>query len=435
MYIQTSRGLGQLAASYLDDTSINGVGEYVFGQPPSTSACPSRLLSRFKCVPHQHEPRTCADGKSFPPRTMTRSAMNPGFIRADNSLEYDTVLDSYLRTLLLDTPKYATMLADKSKEKRWATPGDRVRVGLADLTGDKICRPGFADWGSTFPIISGSTIKIAMLYAAHQLILDLDQMASPSGLRTAAELKKRALSEVWSHMLCPPDLDWLVEFDQTGPTVRAKFSKNLSKHLTLMVDAQFSNSSVGSANELIIRLGFEYINSVMWQSGLRHSEKAGLWVRNSYQQTKILPKLDRKCHYKIPEGKVERVVWYDDPTEDPGFRLTALSVVTFFTLLAQRRLVNKDASEKMEALLKKGCRYPLNQFAPIPGMQIRATKCGLTSDVMHVAMLRESTTGSRRYRYALAVLVLRNNEPKAKTMSFLHSFVKDMDKLIRENNR
>ena len=67
-------------------------------------------------------------------------------------------------------------------------------------------------------------------------------------------------------------------------------------------------------------------------------------------------------------------------------------------------------------------------------MKIRATKCGLTSDVMHVAMLRESASGNRRYRYALAVLVRWKDEPIGKTMAFLHSFVKDMDKLIKENN-
>ena len=64
-------------------------------------------------------------------------------------------------------------------------------------------------------------------------------------------------------------------------------------------------------------------------------------------------------------------------------------------------------------------------------MKIRATKCGLTSDVMHVAMLRESASGNRPYRYALAVLV---REHKWRTEAFLNSFVKDMDKLIKENN-
>ena len=417
--------------------SINGIGEYV-GEVAPDLAC----LSGLKCVPHQHVPRTCADGKSFTsaasPTTMTRSAMNPGFFRArDGFHEFDTVLDNKLQNLILNTPQYAVMLADESKKKRSASAGDRVRVALVDLTGDKICNPGYADWGSTLPITAGSTVKIAMLYAAHQLLFDLNEMARTGGLKTAAELKKKA-DEVWSQLMCPPDLDWLVAFDEKASPVRANASKNLNSHLTLMVHRNNSDSSVASATQLIMRLGFEYIASVLWQSGLRRSRGQGLWVRNTYQQAKILATADPKCNFKTrfktPEGERERIVWHQDPTDDTEFSLTALSVVTFFTLLAQRRLVNEPASVAMEALLQQGCYFPLNKFPVIPGMKIRATKCGLTSDVMHVAMLRESASGNRRYRYALAVLVRWKGEPIGKTMTFLHSFVKDMDKLIKENN-
>ena len=369
---------------------------------------------------------------------MTRAAMNPGFFRArDGFHEFDTVLDSKLRNLILNNPKYSAMLAGPSKLKGEATPADRLRVAIVDLTGHKICRPGYADWGSKLPITGGSTVKIAMLYAAHQLVFDLNQMARTGGLKTPDELKQKALNEVWSQLICPPDLNWLIEFDRSEPIVQARFSKQLNTHLTLLVDRGHSFSSVGSAIELIMRLGFEYIASVLWQSGLRHSRTQGLWIRNTFQQAHLKVQVNSRCNYKTrystPEGDRERITWYQDPTDDTEFSLTALSVVTFFTLLAQGRLVNKSASFVMETLLAKGCDFPLNEFTPIPGMKIRATKCGLTSDVMHVAMLRESMFRPVR-TYALAVLVRRNNEPEGKTKSFLHSFVKDMDRLIRENN-
>jgi hypothetical protein len=230
-------------------------------------------------------------------------------------------------------------------------------------------------------------------------------------------------------------LDWLVEFDSTGPTVRAKASRNLALHLKEMVIRDFFNESVARANQLIMRLGFEYIASVLWQSGLRHSRDRGLWVRNTYQQAKILATVNPKCNYltcyKTPDGDREQILWYQDPTDDTEFRLTALSVVTFFTLLAQRRLVNESASAAMEALLAQGCIFPLTPF-PIPGVKVRATKCGLTSDVMHVATLLESASGNRRY--ALAVLVLRQGEPEWKTKLFLNSFIKNVDQLVRQNN-
>jgi hypothetical protein len=396
-------------------------------------------LSSLKCVPHQHVPRTCTDGKSFvsaaSPTTMRRSAMNPGFYRADGFHEFDTVLHAKLQNLILDTPQYAAMLADESRKKRNPGPKDRIRVALVDLTGNKICKPGYADWGSTIPITAGSTMKIGLVYAAHQLIFDLNEMARTNGITNVEELKRKALSDVWLQLICPPDIDWLVEFDRTASPVRAKFSRNLSNSLTELVDAQYSDSSVGRAIELIMRIGFEYIASLMWQSGLRHSRDAGLWIRNTYQQARIVEKVNPKCNYKIryktPEGERERILWYQDPTDDPEFRLTALSVVTFFTLLAQRRLVNEAASVAMEKLLKEGCFFPLDS-PPVPDLKIRATKCGLTSEVMHVATLLESSSGNRRY--ALAVLVLQQGVPQWKTISFLKSFVKDVDKLVKANN-
>jgi hypothetical protein len=158
-------------------------------------------------------------------------------------------------------------------------------------------------------------------------------------------------------------------------------------------------------------------------------------VRNTYQQAKILAPVNPKCNYKkrfkTPDGDRERIIWYHDPSDDPEFRLTALSVVSFFTLLAQRRLVNEPTSMAMEALLKQGCIFPLDPF-PVSDIKVRATKCGLTSDVMHVATLLESTSGNRRY--ALAVLTLRSGEAEFKTRAFLNSFVKDVDRLVKENN-
>lgn len=436
MYVQTAEGPEQLQMPYLYHPSIGRIGEHSIGQPVAASAC----LSALKCVPHQHVPRTCGADGSFisatSPRVMERAAMNPGFFRAtDGFHEFDVPLHMKLQNLLLDTPKYAAMLSDQSRRTRDASPADSVRVALVDLTGDKLCKPGYADWGSKFPTIAGSTMKIAILYATHQLLYDLNEMARTSGSTTAAALKKKA-DEVWSPFVCPPDLDWLVAYDLSGPTVRVKASNNLALHLRQMVDGAFPDASVARSNQLIMRLGFEYIASVLWQSGLRRSRDEGLWIRNTYAQAKVLAKVNPNCHYKIHEKSLERIVWFQDPTNDTGLRLTALSVVTFLTLLAQRRLVNDQVSVAMESLLRKGCTYPLQSgyypSFPVRDMNIRASKCGLTSEVMHVAMLLESR--SRDRRYALAVLCLRQGHSEGKVMAFLNSIVKDIDKLVKANN-
>jgi hypothetical protein len=50
-------------------------------------------------------------------------------------------------------------------------------------------------------------------------------------------------------------------------------------------------------------------------------------------------------------------------------------------------------------------------------------------------MQSKTSIKKREYRrYALAVLVLRKDEPEWQTKLFLNSFVKDVDQLVRENN-
>ena len=120
------------------------------------------------------------------------------------------------QNLLLDTPKYAVMLAGESKRTRDPSTGDRVRVALVDLTGDKICKPGYADWGSTIPITGGSTVKIAMVYAAHQLLFDLNELARARQPQDRRRSEERRLIDVWSQLICKPDLDWLVEIRRRG---------------------------------------------------------------------------------------------------------------------------------------------------------------------------------------------------------------------------
>jgi hypothetical protein len=46
---------------------------------------------------------------------------------------------------------------------------------------------------------------------------------------------------------------------------------------TTMDNIVDEKSSTPNASKLILRLGFEYIGSVAWQSGLRHPKRGGIW--------------------------------------------------------------------------------------------------------------------------------------------------------------
>jgi hypothetical protein len=368
---------------------------------------------------HRVVRRTCSDGRTFTSAAsstaMSPSIMNPGFLKADDLIEFDTRLDRKLVDLIVDDPDYRSVIHPDAVTRRYPDERDKLRVALVDLTGGKLCRPGYAGWGSTWPMSGGSTAKIAIVYAAHQLLFDLNDLVRSSSARTAADLKTAATS-AWSAMTCKPDLDWLVQIDTSASPIAVSASAKLDKHLTEMVNASFSGVSTSRASELVMRLGFEYIASVMWQSGLRHPTRAGLWFGNLFMDVSITAAANPACH----SGR-NPITWSKNPLGAPGITLTALSAATFMTLLAQGRLVNPATSTRMETLLASGCR-----FISIPGATIRATKCGLTSSVRHDAALIEN--GSRRY----VLVVLTKNATWSTAVR--DRFIRDLDRLIQANN-
>jgi hypothetical protein len=98
-------------------------------------------------------------------------------------------------------------------------------------------------------------------------------------------------------------------------------------------------------------------------------------------------------------------------------------VATYFTLLAQRRLVNAKVSEAMEKLLKGGCRF----LPDLPDVKVRAAKCGLvegaTNNVRHDAALLRG----QKHHYILVVLTTDPDWPDRK------DFIRDVDKLVRNH--
>jgi hypothetical protein len=369
-------------------------------------------------VPHWIIRRTCNDGKGFtsimPATNMTPSVMNPGFLKADGALDTDPVLQAKLSKLLQDDPEYKLEDAAQRPEK--------IRVALVDLTGEKICKPRFAGYRSTVPIYSASTIKYAILYAVYQLIFDLNEMVTTGHITTVSGLI-RAANTTWSKLKCKPDLNWLVTFDETAKIVLA--TENLKQNFERMVQGMGWDMS---ASELILRIGFEYIASVVWNSGLYHPERKGLWIGNTFAAAPPPANLNPACHKQNEKGVT---FWAKNPF---GYNSqTALSAVTFFTLLAQRRLVNERASEDMEALLKQAC----SMFSPPPGVIVRATKCGLLEfNTRHFMALMEGP--GRCYAFAILTTDPYFKPPplvkKPVQWSAHNKLIADLDKLIQENN-
>jgi hypothetical protein len=76
--------------------------------------------------------------------------------------------------------------------------------------------------------------------------------------------------------------------------------------------------------------------------------------------------------------------------------ITALSVATFFTLLAQGRLVDDASSAEITGVLLGGCVSCLFPH----GITLEATKCGIFKPYMHDCVLAHHSGA----RYAAAIL-------------------------------
>ena len=258
--------------------------------------------------------------------TVTRlESIDPGFLDANGKLQTGA-LHKALSDLLVRKPEFSRYLSQGAIREGKAQSGDRLRVALVDLTGKKLIQPEIAGWGSVVAVEGASCPKIVPLYGAYQLMNDLKHVARAKGITSTKDLIK-TMGEEWKKLRVtdPPKLSGFLDPSKNPPSLA--FSKNIEEALSTIIDAHQANRA---ARILISQIGFPYLASLVWQTGLRHPERGGLWLTSSYDKG---------------------WGWGNAPRPAPGpvfgHNATALSLATFFTLLAQNRLVNGESSRKI----------------------------------------------------------------------------------------
>jgi hypothetical protein len=377
------RGLGRRDDPELFYRDLMGLGrprrrvvetfDEMFGEDQPNPTTPKGLV----LASHYHVKRTCTDGKTWAAAAaataMSPSTMDPGFLTPSGGLQFDGKLDASLVKLLDGNATTKTGSAPATT--------DRVHFALVDLSGDKICRPGFAGWGSTEPISGGSTAKIGIVYAAHQVVFDLQQMAIDTAggkavITTATGLRDHARKTAWAGFTCKPRIDDLVDITDDAAGAKVAMSAKLSGALSDL-------NNLGNMNSVLVWVGFEYLASLLWQSGLRHPARHGLWFPNGFQGPNP-ERADAACHADASSVRH----WTKDPLGEKGIMLTALSVATFFTLMAQERLGDAATSRAIESvLLHHGCAFKGVLFDALPAGSVRAKKCGVTLNLIHDSAL------------------------------------------------
>jgi hypothetical protein len=351
------------------------------------------LFDHFQS-PRRPDPGAPGAFTTDPVAQMTVSDLNPGFIDANDNLVTDTS-STGLQTCLqkLITTQFQNYLSNKANAAPSA--GDRLRVALVDLTGDKMTRPDFAGWGSTASIYGASAPKILAVYAAYQLRMDLRHLAQIQSISTGPALEQAALQR-WNLKSNAPNLVWLFDIRHRSGTPNAL---DFTAAARTALDGIMHNEHAAS---VIVAVGFPYIASVAWQSGLFHPTRGGLWLTGSY-------------------GKGQ---WNSNPVRGvQSANITALSAATYFTLLAQGRLVDGAASTAIKTVLRGGC---LTSTFP-PGLGAVASKCGIWSDYLHDCVL--IVRGTVRY-----VVVGLTRTGRGEFARYTQLF-RELDNLIVRNNQ
>jgi hypothetical protein len=206
---------------------------------------------------------------------------------------------------------------------------------------------------------------------------------------------------------------------------------SLSASAQSELKSAFWNNSNEAVSRLLLRITFAYIASVLWQSGLHHASRGGLWLSLAYGRDAGVAKMATKTDHILvtTAGSTKPwVAWRHDPRRGSSTNrqnATALSLATMFTLLAQGRLSTPARSTVIADTLRSACTLFMTAktMASFGATTNAPSKCGVlpsTKTLNDVALVEH---GAKRY----VAVALTRNVPKG--FSF-EQLIVDLDGLI-----
>lgn len=386
------------------------------------SPVPARPPAGLKPLTHLHVPRLVPGGTALPTAVMKPEAMNPGFLDPQSGLPRTGPKGKGLQGRL-----------DALLDAKYEGYKPKIAVAVVDLTGKRLYDPDLAGWRATQPIFGASLAKVAVVYAARQLQFDLATVARLKSFATGDAVVKGA-REMWESEGVPasrqPFVRELLAFqEKPGQPVAVVAAPKLDELVRCIV----ANCN-RAASLLMHRLGYAYLSSLLWQSGLFHPARSGLWLTRSFGEGCTAPGCDLAGE-KLNASKPISA----SPVASTQ-NVTALSAATFFTLMAQGRLANGGTSARVRTDLQGACSF-FKHFARLDDPEIVfPAKCGYVpaEGVHHDSMLvqRKVGPGSKRsIRYAVTVLTTGNvAKSTADQKKLFGELVEQVDALVQQNN-
>ncbi len=319
-------------------------------------------------------------------------------------------------------------------------PPRSLKLALVDLTGAKLTAPEYVSLNDTDRIQAASLGKIAAIYAAHQLKFDMqaEMPQAPAGTASEFEWASDQLHTAWTAKNVPKTNK--VKFSKNGQSridevlqnssAPLSFDPQLKKRMLDITNGATAKIMNQGAGYLFEKIGFPYVSSALFASGLCDDTKGGLFVSLGYSAG----------FWNCIDGDVNLNGYYQE--------VTASSTALYLTLVEQRRLIDPDTSDEIKAVLAGGDVGWL--IADLPGaLGVSASTISLfgkhgmletAPGYDHEAMLIERSQGSKKLRYVVVCLTSSKNKsevtkPDYKLMKIVTAvIIPAMDAVIVQNN-
>jgi len=344
--------------------------------------------------------------------------LNPGyFFSTTRGLARDVNLDKNLKEMIANVLAKETPF-NTDPFKTFVDKGGKIGTALVDLSTDKkLVFPEIAEFNSTATTAAGSLAKIGFLYAAYQHRFDLNVQGrtDPKSITADRVHELRTIYDVFQ--------------DRNSPNLTFAFKEDFRKALDgICHNCDSSKISRG--------LTLSYVCSALWQSGLYDCRWGGIWLGAHYNEWDS-KKQKWECDF---QGNCTSEGCHPDPKGGPFVAVTALSVATFFTLLAQGRLIDDFSSQKLKEILAKqpdpayGCSSRFKTGLTDAGRFAAAdriySKIGVTQSVSHEGALIDRASIGKKY---VAVLLTTSSAGASVNGDVRQKLITHLDELVRTN--
>jgi monoamine oxidase len=262
-------------------------------------------------------------------------------------------LQEKLTNLLNGTPAYKKV-------------GKNLAVALVDLSGANKFAPKYAGFNDLANFYGASVNKITGLLGVYQLLAEANELLRAQPTITDAAGLQSAFTTAWTQAgIQAPHHPLVAQILVVRPG--SPPSAEIHPDLVARLDRISKGNQNGSTP--IVLLKFPYIGSTLLAHGLYSPvNKGGLWTRKAYGAIKY-----RGQDFSLPNWSAKE---NPHPTSEVH-NINAVSVVQFYTVAAQRRMIDGATSNAvLKHLQTGGCTTLIDVDALSASGQL-ATKCGI----------------------------------------------------------